>query len=181
MEEQTVGSARGGGKMARNKGRRGEQEVVKLLQPLVDAAFAMAREHYSAWVGEEMVKTGWTLEKTLRETGLATPQLIRNLNQAHSGGHDIHGLKWLALEVKRQENVGMMGSWWAQTLTQAGKCGADAVPVLMHRQNGHREWRVRLLVDIEVGKRRLKRTRVDINEATFLIWFTCELKKRLGI
>lgn len=81
-----------GGKQSRDKGKRGEREVVKLLQPIVDIAY--------------------------RDKGLEPPVLERNLMQSHKGGCDLVGLDWLALEVKFQENT-QLKTWWEQTKSQS--------------------------------------------------------------
>ena len=72
------------GLMSRNKGKRGEREVVKLLQPVVNEVY--------------------------ESLGLEPPLLERNLMQSHKGGCDLAGLDWLALEVKYQEQQ-QMTSW----------------------------------------------------------------------
>lgn len=90
---------------AQAKGARGEREVIKLLQPIIDAAFEA--------VGKE------------------SPLLQRNQMQSHKGGYDIIGLDWLALEVKHQETL-LIHQWWCQTLKQAGE---EKVPVLIYKQN----------------------------------------------
>lgn len=114
-------------KMGREKGKRGEQEVCKLLQPTVDAVYArMRREHPTMGVGE-------------------TPKLQRNALQADGGGYDIVGLPWLALEVKCCETF-EFAKWWQQTVKQAG---ANKVPVLVYRRNGY-PWRVRMRVTVKV-------------------------------
>lgn len=93
------------GTMSRNKGQRGEREVIALLQPVLDEVYA--------------------------SVGLESPALARNLMQSHKGGCDLAGLDWLAIEVKYQE-AGNMGSWWDQTKRQAGK---DREGVLFYRKN----------------------------------------------
>lgn len=102
------------GSMARNKGARGEREVIDLLQPIVDNAY--------------------------RAVGKEPPRLQRTSStQADGGGCDVCGLDWLALEVKRCETL-QLDAWWRQCLAQA-KPGQ--LPVLVYRQNS-RQWRVRL-------------------------------------
>lgn len=94
-----------GGLTSRNKGKRGEREVVVMLQPVVN-------DVYEAF-------------------GLEPPRLQRNSLQSDGGGFDIVGLKWLALEVKYCETV-KLAQWWQQTLDQ---CGQQQVPVLFYRRN----------------------------------------------
>lgn len=110
-----------GGTTSQNKGKRGEREVVKLLQPVVNAAYEQAKENgYGEVAGE-------------------APVLQRNTLQSDRGGFDIVGLQWLALEVKFQESLSI-GTWWKQCLRQAG---AGQEPVLMYRQS-RKPWRVRM-------------------------------------
>lgn len=108
------------GKMARDKGARGEREVRDLLQPIVDNAY--------------------------RAVGREPPQLKRTSSmQADGGGSDIHGIDWLALEVKRCETL-QLDTWWQQCLYQAK---AGQVPVLLYRRNGTK-WRARMLIQTAV-------------------------------
>lgn len=94
------------GLMQRNKGKRGEREVISILQPVVD-------EVYSAH-------------------GLEPPKLKRNQNQSDGGGYDIVGLDFLALEVKYHERAQVL-AWWRQAERQAGP---GQLPVLFWRSNG---------------------------------------------
>lgn len=93
------------GGFSREKGKRAEREVVKLLQPVVIKVYSTA--------GKEI------------------PVLERNLMQSHKGGHDIVGLEWLALEVKHHEQLAIK-SWWEQSKRQAG---ATREPVLIYKSN----------------------------------------------
>lgn len=89
----------------REKGKKGEREVIALLQPVVNnvyEAFAMD-----------------------------APLLQRNTLQSHVGGCDVAGLPWMALEVKYQEGL-TVASWWDQCVRQAGK---DKTPILFYRRN----------------------------------------------
>jgi hypothetical protein len=94
-----------GGKSSRSKGQRGEREIIKLLQPTVNAAYI--------------------------EAGRVPPILKRNLMQTMEGGYDISGIDWMALEVKRQEKLNL-NSWWRQTLKQ---CKENQEPILIYRAN----------------------------------------------
>ncbi len=89
---------------AGSKGRRGEQEINRLLQPVIDSIYS--------------------------EFSLPAPQLYRNKNQSHKGGYDIDGISWLAIEVKFQETFNL-SKWWEQTLSQASE---DQVPVLIYKK-----------------------------------------------
>lgn len=97
-----------GGKASRDKGKRGEQEVIRLLRPVVE-------EVYTAHSRE-------------------VPLLQRNTLQSHKGGTDIVGLEWLALEVKYAESKSIPG-WWRQACGQARQ---DQTPVLFYRSNNER-------------------------------------------
>lgn len=94
-----------GGKSGQDKGKRGEREVIALLQPVVN-------EVYEAH-------------------DMDAPRLQRNTLQSDKGGQDIVGLDWLAPEVKWCEQL-QVYQWWQQTLRQAG---AGKVPVLFYKRN----------------------------------------------
>ena len=145
------------GAMSRNKGQRAEREVVKLLQPVVIAAW------------NEVGRDG------------PAPSLERNLMQAHKGGHDLLGLDWLALEVKHQEQF-TIASWWQQTKEQAAKAtqllNIEVEPVLFYRKNNV-QWRVIMYgyLDVQGGGR--VRCPVSIAVEAFLVWFKLRLEKEL--
>jgi hypothetical protein len=113
----------------RNKGASAEREFVKILQQEVDVSLPAGH-------------------------GL---KFMRNLEQVRGGGFDIVGLSWLALEIKRQENLSL-NSWWEQCERQA----EGRVPVLAYRQN-NRPWRVRMPIHIYTN-----RTLVDMSLEDFL-------------
>lgn len=115
-----------GGLMSRNKGKRAEREIVKLLQPIV-------AEEYAA-------------------KGLEVPELERNLMQSHKGGYDIVGLDWMAPEVKHHAELAV-NSWWDQTVRQAVAKGRE--PVLFYRQN-NAKWKVRMNVVAPVDSMRIQ-------------------------
>lgn len=94
-----------GGIKSREKGKKGEREVIAILQPVVNDIF-------------ELFATD-------------APRLQRNQLQSDGGGSDIAGLAWMALEVKYQEGQST-NSWWHQCLKQAGK---DKTPILFFRRN----------------------------------------------
>jgi len=137
----------GTGKFANSKGKRGEREVVKLLQPVVDKVF--------------------------EARGLEPPVMFRNQNQSFQGGYDIDGIDWLALEVKRQEQLNI-NTWWKQALSQAS---TEQIPVLIFKQN-HKKWRVIMYGFLAVGSVKVK-TRVEISLEAFLIWFETMMCERL--
>lgn len=103
--------------MAKQKGARGEREAAALIEATVAPVFEAA--------------------------GLPCPEITRNLMQSRQGGYDLVGLDWLALEVKRREQVQLSG-WWRQTVRQAED---GQVPFLMWRQN-RKPWQVRVRVPI---------------------------------
>lgn len=133
----------GTGKFANSKGKRGEREVVKLLQPIVDKVFG--------------------------DRGLDIPKMFRNQNQSALGGYDIDGIDWLALEVKRQEQLNI-NSWWKQAVSQAG---VDQVPVLIYKQN-HKKWKIQMFGYLDVGELRVK-TKVEITLEAFLVYFETKM------
>lgn len=84
----------------------------------------------------------------------------RNLEQVRGGGYDITGLSWLALEIKRQENMSL-NIWWEQCERQA----EGRVPVLAYRQN-NRPWRIRMPINVYNN-----RTLADMSLEDFLAVF----------
>ena len=94
-----------GGTGRRNKGKRGEREIIDLLQPVVNEVYVAHGEK--------------------------PPLLQRNLLQSDKGGCDVHGLAWFAPEVKFQETFAL-AAWWQQCEQQAGE---DKVPVLFYRRS----------------------------------------------
>lgn len=93
------------GKKSRDKGGRGEREVYKLLQPIVNECYSLFN--------------------------MEPPLMQRNACQSRDGGYDIIGVDWIAIEVKRQETL-HIETWWKQTVTQAGE---NKEPVLIYRKN----------------------------------------------
>jgi hypothetical protein len=135
------------GAMARSKGARGEREIIDLLQPVVDAAYQAA--------------------------GKVPPQLKRTSSmQADGGGCDVHGVDWLALEVKRCEAL-QVEAWWKQCVRQAK---VTQLPVLVYRQNG-RQWRARLPLYPSQQQCVLI---ADISIADFLVFFGQALQLQLA-
>lgn len=88
-----------------NKGKRGEREVVHLLQPIADQVFAMFERE--------------------------APRLERNLAQSREGGSDLNGIPFLDVEIKRREEE-RVEEWWKQACAQAKP---HTQPVLMWRTN----------------------------------------------
>ena len=133
-------------KASRDKGARGEREVIDLLQPIVDTAY--------------------------KAVGLEPPQLKRTSSmQADGGGCDVHGLPWLALEVKRCETL-QIESWWRQCCAQAQP---GQLSVLVYRQNG-RKWRARLQTQMAVTN---TFATVDMSLIDFVYYFEAVLQLSL--
>lgn len=128
------------GKMAKTKGANAEREVVKILQPIVDAVYA--------------------------SVGLESPTIKRNLEQTRGGGYDLVGVDWLALEIKRQEQLSIE-AWWRQTVKQT-KPGQT--PVLMYRQN-NKKWRVVTMVALRTQPSKAISVRAEISLDDFLVYF----------
>lgn len=83
---------------ARNKGKSGEYEIIKMLQTICDDVF---KDFY-----------------------LKAPLLRRNTAQYADGGEDVAGLTWHSVEVKRCEKL-EIGKWWLQATRQASKAKID--------------------------------------------------------
>lgn len=136
------------------KGKTGEREIVQHLQDAVDSVYLLR--------------------------GLTSPEIKRSsYKQSNNGGCDIEGLPWLAIEVKRHENLSHLGTWWEQAKSQATQ---GQTPVLVYRQNG-KPWRVRMVSLLQVKGNRMLRTLADINLATFLTWvrLRCEAEIANGV
>ena len=74
--------------------------------------------------------------------------VVRNLEQTRSGGHDLVGVDPFAIEVKRHETLAIP-AWWRQACDQSP---SDMIPALAYRQS-RRPWRfvlpLELLIDQE--------------------------------
>lgn len=123
-----------------NKGKNGEREVVNLLQPYVNRVYECL--------------------------GMEAPDLLRNQMQTAVGGYDIVGLPWLALEVKRQEQLSL-NAWWAQ-VTKAAK--PEQVPVVIFRQN-RQKWQVLMPAWLHTGGQGHMQIRAQCTLEDFLGWF----------
>jgi len=131
-----------GGKASRDKGGRGEREVIALLQPVVDHVCGLL--------------------------GVVRLELQRNPRQRYAPKlYDLIGVPWIALEVKRVENLSGLGSWWRQTLAATRE---HQIPVLFYRQN-HGKWNVRMRVPIKVSDTIHVRATVTVDAVTFQVWF----------
>jgi hypothetical protein len=94
---------------------------------------------------------------------VAAPTLERNLEQSRTGGCDIIGLPWIAIEVKHQETL-QLASWWQQTLSQARK--NNVIPCLIFKQN-RVSWKA--VVELEIAKNVVVPVTLDLE--SFLLWF----------
>ena len=101
------------GKMQRDKGQRGEREIVAMF---VEVMEAVERDHGGMSKLSEMVK--------------------RNTLQSDRGGFDVANIPLLAVEVKRAETLSL-NAWWGQAVEQAKN---GEVPVLFYRQS-RKPWR----------------------------------------
>tara|TARA_B100000749_G_C18389759_1_gene449700 strand:- start:141 stop:575 length:435 start_codon:yes stop_codon:yes gene_type:complete len=136
-----------GGRMSREKGARGEREIIALLQPIVT--------------------------QVCDELNRPVFELRRNPSQRFAAKqYDVIGLPWVALEVKRVENLSGLGSWWKQTLEATND---RQTPVLVYRPN-HVAWKVRIrtIVAVVKGGPHIRMT-MDLDWHTFLTWFKAKL------
>lgn len=97
-------------------------------------------------------------------------KLKRNLEQVRSGGHDLIGIDWLAIEIKRQETLNVE-AWWAQTVSQA-KDGQ--IPVLIYRQS-RKPWTVVMQGGLNGRYGLFYPARVSISMWDFLKWLEREI------
>lgn len=139
----------------RNKGQRGERQVVQLLQAIVD--------------------------KVRRDKGVSPAVLQRNALQAHLGGDDLHGLDGFSVEVKWQE-IDYNPAWWRQCLRQAEE--RKAVPILFYRSS-RMKWRIkfRAYVSTPFDRDQIEMD-LETNEDDFVEWFgnayAEEIDRQLG-
>lgn len=154
------------GSLSIQKGKRAEREIASALNPI--------------------------LERLVVRLGCDPVKLRRNLAQTQSGGFDLEGLDWIAIEIKHHKQPSL-GTWWYQTCRQAGPLdagvtGANAAtrfqrePVLLWKQHGGK-WNCRMFGRLEIEPGRRLRVVVDISWEAFLIWFErraeIELKKMM--
>lgn len=134
----------------RNKGQRGEREVVQLLQSVVD--------------------------KIRGKHNLEPLVLQRNALQAHLGGADLHGLDGFAVEVKFCETE-CLNQWWKQCCQQADKIRSTAhrdavvVPVLFYRAT-RQAWTVKFRAFVQTPLDvNLIEMDVEVSLEDFMQWF----------
>jgi hypothetical protein len=94
-----------------------------------------------------------------------TLDLIRNLEQTRSGGHDLLGVPGLATECKRVE-VLSVGSWWAQADAQGVIAGLQ--PLLAYRQS-RKKWQFMTRAWVWPVKTTALVIQMDCDEAR--LWF----------
>lgn len=158
------------GSFAKQKGKRGEREAVKVLQPAIDEVwkwlYGTAEYNPEMDAAPELKNGGMTdMQWDMR------PQLFRNQNQSFEGGYDIDGLPWLALEIKRCETL-QLNKWWEQTVRQTGE---GQTGVLMYRQS-RKPWRIQMMGSLMYNDELEEcSARVDISLEDFLTWFKCRL------
>lgn len=128
-----------------NKGKEGERQFVKYLQPMVNEVY--------------------------EDLGLQAPEIHRNQNQSALGGYDIDGVPWLAIEIKRQEQLSI-NAWWKQVLN-ATREGQE--PLLAFRQN-RQKWRFMVWSYCHTGGEGFVQVRAELNKEDFENWFKQRLK-----
>lgn len=110
------------GKSSKQKGKRGEKEVIEILTGALNELSSLVDTHKLP---------------ILRQSATAK-------------GHDLNGVEGLAIEVKRQETL-HLDKWWQQASEQAElmlkKTGRTHQPVLIYKQN-RKAWRVRMQVQL---------------------------------
>lgn len=129
---------------ARNKGKRGEREVARVLQAIVDKAYIDAFKYLCKQTApdeEEGVRhiraVRWLAD--VKDRGKL--RIERNAMQAARGGCDLLGCPGFAPEVKFCEQS-RLPLWSAQTVEQAK---LDEVPMLWYRR-GKEPWRMRIFM-----------------------------------
>ena len=89
--------------MSRDKGSRGERQVIQMLQPIVD--------------------------EVCDECGQPRLVLRRNASQRFAAKqYDVIGIPWMAMEIKFHENHSGREGWWRQTLEA---CMPGQIPILI--------------------------------------------------
>ncbi|MAF43625.1 MAG: hypothetical protein CMI54_05595 [Parcubacteria group bacterium] len=154
---------------SRDKGKRGEQEINRILQPVIDKVYAKV----------QMVEPEGFSE---------VPKLQRNAMQSAEGGYDIVGIDWLAIEVKNCATLSL-DKWWNQTTEQTGE---EQLPVLLYKVS-RKGWRCQMMGQIPIGlpvkgpndmlnpEFKKLNCRVDIPIESFLTWFEAKLFLTLGL
>ena len=137
------------GSLSIQKGKRAERAVANLLNPII--------------------------ARVCQREGVDVQKLQRNLKQVQQGGFDLDGLDWLAPEIKHHKSPSL-GSWWEQTLRQAG---GKRLPVLIWKRHGG-QWKVRMRGQLALCNGQAIRCIVDLPTLDqFLVWFELELTHRI--
>lgn len=125
-----------------NKGKRGEQEIARIL------VAAMAR-----------------VEANVDATRTPISTYVKRCSsmQADRGGTDIVGIPGFAIEVKRGETL-LLDKWWQQCTTEARY---GDMPVLFYRQN-RKAWMVRWYMCTSKPHHWLV---ADVRMSVWLDWF----------
>jgi hypothetical protein len=136
-------------KMGRQKGGRGEREVVKLL---------------TKWYNDIR------LEKATPTLTLKDSPFQRNQLQTAIGGSDITNPFGLEVEVKRQEKLSV-NTWWEQVNKASDK--SRGIPILMYRQNNG-SWKIMMWGSVQCSQERIP---VKITLKLFEDWFKGYLRE----
>lgn len=167
----------------RQKGKKGEYEVLDMLQPIVDKVY------------DEMKLPRVELRRNTNQSGFN-----RDSTTVEVSGFDVAGLDWLSLEIKRQEKLYVTGAWmqckeaaaskWKGIVLRkpdgmegAGEMIYERVPVLIWRMN-REAWKVRMFgyltcdggLKFDEGCGGRIRCPVDIGIEAFLAWFEMKLR-----
>lgn len=139
----------------RTKGQEGEREVARALNSIVESV---------------LTKHGIPFP--------TKPVFQRNQNQSAVGGSDLSNPFYLAIEVKRQEALAI-NTWWTQCCKSA--IADAALPVLIFRQNGKRDWRCILRVDVPLEQGvHVSGIRAEISWSDFLQWFYSFVDRKIA-
>lgn len=113
-------------------------------------------------------KIGKIIRSDLKIYRAEKPDMSRNLDQVRNGGCDLHGLVWLAIEVKFCETP-LLDQWWAQAVRQASirtnVVKHHVEPVLIYRKS-RRPWRVQVYARLEGIPN--KKVRADVSLTAWL-------------
>lgn len=134
----------------RNKGATAERAVINIFLGSITI------------IEDNLIKQGHNIERYSKH-------IQRNSLQSARGGHDIHGLPLISIEVKRQETLNI-NAWWEQCTRQAANAGL--IPVLVYRQS-RKEWRVitwALLTDCEQQPAE-QWIRAEYSFKDFMLWY----------
>jgi len=140
---------------ARNKGKRGEREVVALLQGILQAN--KLTDHFSA------------------------ENIGRNLSQTRGGGFDIENVPLLAVEVKYQETPNFK-SYWNQAYKQALQhCEAfpdDPLTPVVFWRKARAKWKVLIPAAFLEGCESIPEY-IEMDTKTFTYWWVSRLRKHI--